>query len=69
MTEKEVEALIEEAHQIFGRTSIYEVIDMDRESAIATLVEFYGPIDEYDVDRYFAILDLILEDEDGGIEG
>ena len=67
MTEKEVEVLIEEAHRIFGKTSIYEVIDIeDREAAIATLVEFYGPVDDYDVDRYFAILDLILEDEEGG---
>jgi hypothetical protein len=43
MAEKEVEALIEQAHQIFCKTSIYEVINMDRKSATAALAEFYGP--------------------------
>lgn len=70
MTEEQVEALIEQAHGIFGKTSIYEVIDIeDQQTAISTLVEFYGPVDMDEVDRYLAILDQIREDEEGGVQG
>jgi len=55
-----LEDLINQAHDIFGESSIYEVFDFDnREEAIEVLSEFYDPLDMEKVERYFAILDQI----------
>jgi len=60
MAEEAIEALVEAAHSIFGETSIFEVIDLeDREAAVGTLVDHYGPIDMKKVDWYLGILDML----------
>ena len=64
MDDDRVEALVIEAHQIFGMTSIYEVMDLDRDTAIKTLAEFYGPADQDKIDKYLSILDELREDEE-----
>ena len=61
-----VEDLVKQAHQIFGETSIYEVMAIeDRQSAIMTLVAFYCPVLKDDLDRYFCILDQIRDYVEG----
>ena len=51
------ERLICAAHAIFSLNSVHEVIDLDRESAVERLIDFYGPeIDMEKVDRYLAIV-------------
>ena len=57
----ELEELIDAAHDLYGDSSIYEVMDFDRPAAIERMVEMYGPVDRGKVERYFAILDPIRE--------
>jgi len=58
----QIEMLVEQAHRLFGKTSVYEVFDLsNRREAIRTLVEFYGPVDMGRVDRYLFILDQLRD--------
>ena len=51
------ERLICAAHAIFSENSVHEVIDLDRQSAVERLIDFYGPeIDMEKVDRYLAVV-------------
>jgi hypothetical protein len=51
------ERLICAAHAIFSLNSVHEVIDLDREDAVESLIYFYGPdIDMEKVDRYLAVV-------------
>lgn len=69
MTDDQIEGLIEQAHGIFGKTSIYEVVDIeDRQTAIKTLVEFYSPVRKDDLDKYLSIIDQLRENEEGNIQ-
>jgi hypothetical protein len=53
-----VENLIDVAYALFFESSVYEVIDLDREMAVERLIYFYGPmIDIGKVDRYLAVVD------------
>jgi hypothetical protein len=61
MNDDQIENLVKQAHQIFGKISIYEVIDLDRESAAKILTEHYGPTDEQQMEKYFSILDQLRE--------
>lgn len=55
-----LEDLVNQAHDLFGESSIYEVMDLDdREEAIEVLSEYYAPLDMDKVERYFTILDQI----------
>lgn len=63
MEDDRVEVLVIEAHQIFGMTSIYEVMDLDRRLAIKTLAEFYGPTDQDKIDKYLSIVDELRKAE------
>jgi len=56
----QIEDLINQAHDIFNKSSIYEVFDLDnRKEAIEVLREFYDPLDMEKVEKYFAILDKL----------
>jgi hypothetical protein len=67
MADDQLEGLIEQAHKIFGETSIYEVIDLeDRESATLVIVDHYGSTRQDDMEKYFCILDQI---RDGSLTG
>ena len=56
----QIDFLVDQAHRLFGKTSVFEVIDLrDRQGAINTLVEIYGPVDVGKVDRYLSILDRL----------
>jgi hypothetical protein len=37
------ESLIHQAHAIFSKNSVHEVIDLDREMAVERLIYFYAP--------------------------
>ena len=52
------ERLICAAHAIFSMNSVHEVIDLDRESPVERLIDFYGPeLDMEKVDRYLAVVE------------
>lgn len=68
MTENQIEKLIKQAHQIFGKNSIYDVMDLGREEAIELLKEYYEQPTEQQLEKYFTILDIIREDEDNVME-
>lgn len=38
------ERLINQAHDLYGDYSIFEVIDLDRPAAIERMMEMYGPL-------------------------
>ena len=59
-----IDKLIEEAHTIYPETSIYEVLDADRDTAILRLSVYYGLPDMEKMERYFAILDEVRAWED-----
>lgn len=61
MKEDPVKKLVEKAHKIFNKTSIYEVMDLERDDAIQALTEYYGPCDTEKLNKYFAILDQLRE--------
>jgi len=54
-----IENLVEQAHQIFGNTSVLRVIDMDRGTAKAFLHEVHEPTDDKDIAKYLYILELL----------
>lgn len=54
-----IENLVEQAHQIFGNTSVLRAIDMDREAAKAFLHEVHEPADDKDIAKYLYILELL----------
>ncbi len=58
MTDK-IETLVVQAHQIFNKTSLHEVIDMDRPAATATLLEFYEDAGEKDITKYLDVVELL----------
>ena len=54
------EKLINEAHDLFGDYSIFEVIDLDRSEAIETMKELYGSnVDLERVERYLDMLERL----------
>ena len=56
----QIEMLVEQAHCLFGETSIFEVFDLpSHQEVIQTLTEFYGPVDMGKVDQYLTILDQL----------
>lgn len=58
----QIEMLVEQAHCLFGESSIFEVFDLpSRREALRILVEFYGPVDVEKVDRYLFILDQLRD--------
>ena len=57
--ENYLEDLIWQAHALYGKTSIFEVMDVDRNAAIERMIEIYGPADLERIERYFAVLDRI----------
>ena len=62
LSDAQIEKLVEQAHILFGKTSIFEVFDLpSRQEVIQTLTEFYGPVDVGRVDRYIAILDKLRD--------
>jgi hypothetical protein len=63
----DIDKLIEEAHDIFPDTSIYEVMDVDRDAAILRLSVYYGLPDMEKVERYLAILGEVRNWEDRGM--
>ena len=63
MENDEVERLIEKAHEIFNKTSIYEVMDLEPVTAIMTLVDYYGPTHKDNLNKYLSILDQLRVDE------
>ena len=54
-----IEYLVDQAHQIFNQTSLHEVIDMDRETATETLLEFYDNANGKDIEKYLDVVDLL----------
>ena len=62
MAGDQIEMLVEQAHHLFGETSIFEVFDLSgRREVIRTLVEFYGPVDVGKVDRFLFILNQLRD--------
>lgn len=58
MAEDRIETLVEQAHSIFGKTSVFEVFDLtDRNEITGILVDFYGPVEGEKVDKYLKIFD------------
>jgi hypothetical protein len=52
------EKLINEAHDLFGEYSIFEVFDLDRPDAFEMMKELYGNgVDLEKVDRYLDVLE------------
>ena len=66
----QIEIFVEQAHRLFGKTSVFEVIDLPtKQEAINLLVEFYGMVDVGKVDLYLLILDrLRVEMGEGGVK-
>ena len=56
-----LEDLIRQAHSLYPETSIFEVIDADRNAVVDWMIEIYGPPDWEKLERYFLILDQIRE--------
>jgi hypothetical protein len=60
MAEDRIEILVEQAHSLFDKTSVFEVFDLtDRNEIAGILADFYGPVEDEKVDRYFKILDQL----------
>ncbi|KJR97314.1 MAG: hypothetical protein VR65_25720 [Desulfobulbaceae bacterium BRH_c16a] len=56
----QIEMLVEQAHGLFGETSIFEVFDLPgHQEIIQTLTEFYRPVDVGKVDQYIAIINQL----------
>ncbi len=51
-----IKKLVSEAHQIFDQTSVFEVIDRDRSSAVAFLNEAYKFPHPESINRYLEVL-------------
>ncbi|KAB2891388.1 MAG: hypothetical protein F9K32_04495 [Desulfobulbaceae bacterium] len=57
---EEDERLINEAHDLFGDYSIFEVIDLDRPAAIERMKEMYGnEVELAKVEEYLDILEKL----------
>lgn len=53
----DLEKLVNDAHDLFGDYSIFEVIDLNRPVANELMKEIYGPgVDQARVKRYFDVL-------------
>ena len=60
MTDDQIEAIVAQAHRLFGETSIFEVFDLeDRKEVLRTLVDFYGPVETGKVDKYMDIINKL----------
>lgn len=56
----QIEMLVEQAHRLFGKTSIFEVFDLpSHQGVIQMLTEFYGPVDAGKAYEYIFILDRL----------
>ena len=54
------EKLINEAHDLFGDYSIFEVFDLERPAAIETMKEMHGSdVDIEKVERYLDVLEKL----------
>ena len=51
-----IDILIDEAHEIFNQTSVFEAIDHSREYAIEFLNEHYKNPPQEQIDKYLSIL-------------
>jgi len=51
-----IEKLVNEAHNVFSKTSVFEVIDQDKTTAISFLNSVYNFPDPKLIDRYLEIL-------------
>ena len=59
----QIELLVDQAHQLFDKTSIFEVFDMtDRREIIRTLVDFYGLVEVGKVDTYIRVLGQLRDE-------
>jgi hypothetical protein len=59
----QIDFLIDRAHRLFDKTSVFEVIDLStRQEAVKVLREFYGQVDDEKVDRYLEILDRLRKE-------
>jgi hypothetical protein len=54
-----IEKLIDEAHSIFSATSIFEVIDLDKQAAIDFLSKTYDNPEAESIDRYLGVVDQL----------
>ncbi len=63
-----IENLVEQAHQIFGNTSVLQVIDMDRGAATAFLHEAHEPAEYKDIAKYLYILELLRIEVDTQVQ-
>jgi hypothetical protein len=60
MSTDKIEFLVDQAHKIFNRTSIYEVSDLlNRQAAIDFLNDRYSNPDPELINRYLAIVDQL----------
>lgn len=60
MKEQKVDLLIDNAHNIFNATSIYDVIDLDnRQEAETFLIKRYNNPDKISINRYLDIVEKI----------
>jgi hypothetical protein len=58
------EELVKKAHTLFNRTSIFDVMDVDRATAFLRLIDEYGPPDIKRIEQYLSILDRMRKIED-----
>ena len=54
-----LEELVGKAHEVFSKTSIFDVVDLDRATALFRLIDEFGPPDVERINRYFAVLDEV----------
>lgn len=60
-TDDQIELLVDEAHKLFGNSSVHEVIDLEHEEALKFIVEHYGPVDMDRFDRYMKVVEKVKE--------
>lgn len=61
MTEKTIDQLIDEAHDYFNLSSIYEVMDCDESQARAFLNQKYDNPDTKRVDAYLEVVQQVKQ--------
>jgi hypothetical protein len=59
MNDDQIENPAKQAQQIFGKSSIFEVMCLDCEAAIEALAGHYSPTGKHQLERCFAIVDGI----------
>lgn len=66
MRQVDLEKLIIQAHRLYSDTSIYEIYDLDRDTAFQRMEELYKKIDLKRFDEYFSIVEQVKvwEEED-----